>query len=56
MNGRKWQLFKCFKPLMTPSVVSLLYFEEICTLLESPLHAELNGLCPNSVHLSIGKL
>ena len=32
------------------SVVSHYILVEICMLLESPFHAELNGLCPSSVY------
>ena len=46
----KTTIFEHFKPLNDSfSVVSLYIFEETCILLESPFHAELNGLCPNSI-------
>ena len=35
------------------SVVSHCIYEETCILLALAFHAELNGLCPNSVHCSI---
>ena len=51
MTGQKRQLFSHFKPLNGYfSVVSLYNSEENCISLESPFHAELNGLCFNSVH------
>ena len=36
--------------------LSLYIIDETYTLLESPFHAELNGLCPNSIYLSNCKL
>ena len=38
---------------MTLSVVSHYNFEETCILLESPFHAELNGLCSNCILVGI---
>ena len=50
MSVQKQQLFKHFKTTNGSfSVVSHCIFEVTCILLESPFHAELNGLCPNSV-------
>ena len=50
MSSQKWQIFEPFKPLNNLfSVVSLYIFKETY-LLESPFHAELNGLCPKSVY------
>ena len=37
-------------------ILPLDIFEEIYTLLELPFHAELNGLCSNSVYHSTHKL
>ena len=46
-----------FKPFHGSfSVVSLCIYEETCISLDSPIHAEQNGLCPNSVYQSIRKL
>ena len=45
----KQQLLKCFKPFNgSSSIVSLHTFEKTCILLESPFHAEWNGICANS--------
>ena len=44
MSGQKQQLFKCFKPNGSFSVVNLHIFEETCMLLESPFHASLNTI------------
>ena len=50
-SGQKRLLVKRFKSLIGSfSVSSLLIFEETYILLESPFHAELNGVCPNSVY------
>ena len=46
-NGRYLSILS---QLMALSVISLYIFEETYILLESPVHAELNGLCPNSVY------
>ena len=48
---QKRQLFQRFKTINGSfSVVSHCIFEETCILLESPFHAEWNGLCPSSVY------
>ena len=47
MSVQKWLLFLQFKTIMAFSVVSHCIFEEICILLESSFHADLNGLCSN---------
>ena len=36
--------------------LSLIVLKKTCISLELPFRAELNGLCPNSVHKSIHKL
>ena len=54
MSGQQWQLFKHFKSLNNLfSVVILYIFEETYILLESPFLAQLNGLCFNSIQISI---
>ena len=51
MIGQKRQIFQRFKPLNDPfSVASIYIFEETYISLESPIHTELNGVCPNSVY------
>ena len=47
MSDQKCNYWSVLSHLMTLSVVSLCIFEETCILLESPFHAELNGLCSN---------
>ena len=45
-----------FSVLSNVSVVNLCIFDETCISLDSPIHAEQNGLCLNSVYQSIHKL
>ena len=53
----KNRIYFSFLPVLRePSLVYLYFFEETYTSLESPIHPEYNGLCPNSVNLSMRKL